>query len=125
MIPFLDLSCFKALEEDVDSVFRDRSELSKIYHLNLSETPGLIKYRDMFKVRCLTGFRFSDYSTLNRNQLKNGMLHLQHNLVKSKGGFVGLLFHVFFFKITIVFLYLRYSEHFHAEAVLRISPTKI
>ena len=79
VIPFLDLSCFKTLEEDVDSVFLDRIELSKIYHLNLFETPKLIKYRDMFIVGCLTGFRFSDYSTLNRNQLKNGMLHVRQN----------------------------------------------
>ena len=75
--PFIDLSCFKTLEEDVDSVFLDWKELSKIYHLNLFENPGLIKYRDIFIVGCLTGFRFSDYSTLNRNQLKAGMLHVR------------------------------------------------
>lgn len=79
VIPFVDLGCFKTLEEDVDSVFLDWKELSKIYHLNLFENPGLIKYRDMFIVGCLTGFRFSDYSTLNRNQLKNGMLHVRQN----------------------------------------------
>lgn len=79
VIPFVDLSCFKTLEEDVESVFLDWRELSKIYHLNLFENPGLIKYRDMFIVGCLTGFRFSDYSTLNRNQLKNGMLHVRQN----------------------------------------------
>jgi len=28
---------FQSLEEDINSVFLDRSELSKIYHLNLSE----------------------------------------------------------------------------------------
>ena len=33
----------------------------------------------MFIVGCLTGFRFSDYSTLNRNQLKDGMLHVRQN----------------------------------------------
>ena len=79
VMPFIDLSCFKTLEEDVDSVFLDWKELSKIYHHSLYENPGLIKYRDMFIVGCLTGFRFSDYSTLNRNQLKNGMLHVRQN----------------------------------------------
>ena len=42
VIPFVDLGCFKTLEEEVDSVFLDRRELSKIYHLNLFENPGLI-----------------------------------------------------------------------------------
>ena len=75
----IDLSCFKTLEEDVDSIFLDWKELSKIFHLDLFENPGLIKYRDIFIVGCLTGFRFSDYSTLNPNQLKNGMLHVRQN----------------------------------------------
>jgi integrase len=79
IVPFIDLSCFKTLEEDVDSVFLDWKELSKIFHLDLFENPGLIKYRDIFIVGCLTGFRFSDYSTLNRSQLKNGMLHVRQN----------------------------------------------
>ncbi len=79
IVPFIDLSCFKTLEEDVDSIFLDWKELSKIFHLDLFENPGLIKYRDIFIVGCLTGFRFSDYSTLNRSQLKNGMLHVRQN----------------------------------------------
>ena len=79
IIPFIGLNCFKTLEEDVDSVFLDLNELSKIHNLDLLTNPGLIKYRDMFIVGCLTGFRFSDYSTLNRSQLKNGMLHVRQN----------------------------------------------
>lgn len=79
IIPPIDLSCFKCLEEDVEGVFLDWKELSKIYHLDLSPYPALIKYRDLFIIGCLTGFRFSDYSTLNRNQLKEGMLHVRQN----------------------------------------------
>lgn len=79
IIPSIDLSCFKTLEEEVDSVYLNLKELSKIHRLDLLSNPGLIKYRDIFIVGCLTGFRFSDYSTLNRNQLKNGMLHVRQN----------------------------------------------
>ncbi len=79
IIPYMDLSCFKGLEEDVEGVFLDWKELSKIYHLDLSKQPGLIKYRDLFIVGCLTGFRISDYSTLGRHHLKEGMLHVRQS----------------------------------------------
>ena len=77
VIPYIDLSSFKCLEEDVEGVFLDWKELSKVYHLDLSSNPCLIKYRDLFIVGCLTGFRFSDYSTLSLHHLKNGMLHVR------------------------------------------------
>jgi Phage integrase SAM-like domain/Phage integrase family/Arm DNA-binding domain len=79
IIPYMDLSYFKGLEEDVEGIFLDWKELSKIYHLALSSYPGLIKYRDLFIVGCLTGFRFSDYSTLARHHLKEGMLHVRQS----------------------------------------------
>ena len=77
IIPNIDLSSFKGLAEDVESVFLNWQEVAKIYHLNLTDHSSLIKYRDLFIVGCLTGFRFSDYSTLSRNQLKDGMLHVR------------------------------------------------
>ena len=77
IIPYIDLTCFKCLEEDVESVFLNWRELSKIYRLELSENPWLVKYRDIFIVGCLTGFRFSDYSALNIDHLQDGMLHVR------------------------------------------------
>jgi Phage integrase family. len=79
IVPYIDLSFFKGLEEDVEGVFLDWNELSKIFHLDLSKYQSLIKYRDLFIVGCLTGLRFSNYSTLNRSQLKNGLLHVRQN----------------------------------------------
>jgi integrase len=77
IIPFMDLSFFKSMEEDVEGVFLSWRELSKIYRLDMDKHPCLIKYRDLFIIGCLTGLRFSDYSTLNRNHLKDGMLHVR------------------------------------------------
>jgi hypothetical protein len=77
VIPYIDLTAFKGLEEDVDGVFLNWNELSKIYHLDMSSKPGLIKYRDIFIVGCLTGFRFGDYSTLASHHFKDGMLHVK------------------------------------------------
>ena len=77
IVPYIDLSCFKGVEEEVEGVFLDWKELSKIYHLDLTSHTDLIKYRDLFMVGCLTGFRFSDYSTLGHHQLREGMLHVR------------------------------------------------
>ena len=76
IIPFMDLSFLKGMEEDVDAVYLSWNELSSIYHLDLSLTPSLIKYRDLFILGCLTGFRFSDYSNIQLNELRDGMLHV-------------------------------------------------
>jgi hypothetical protein len=59
-------------------------EVAKIYHLDLTEHSSLIKYRDLFIIGCLTGFRFSDYLTPNRNQLKDGMLHVRQTKTSTK-----------------------------------------
>lgn len=72
----MDLEAFKGMEEAVDGVFLDWTELSKVYHLDLSGHPQLEKYRDLFVVGCLTGFRFSDYSNLQFDEYQNGMLHV-------------------------------------------------
>ena len=77
IIPCTDLSSFKGIEEDVDAIYLSWVEFSKIYRLDLNHQPKLIKYRDLFIVGCLTGFRFGDYSTLNPYHLKDGMLHVR------------------------------------------------
>lgn len=76
IIPLIDLGAFKGMEEDVDGVFLDWNELSKVYHMDLGMQPQLAKYRDMFVVGCLTGFRFSDYSNLQFDEFRHGMLHV-------------------------------------------------
>ena len=64
IIPFIDLNCFKTLEEDVDCVFLDLNELSKIHNLDLQTNPRLIKYRDMFIVGCLRHW----FCSIHRNK---------------------------------------------------------
>lgn len=76
LIPHMDLSFIKSMEEEVDAVYLTWSELSKIYHLDLSLHPYLIKYRDIFMVGCLTGLRFGDYSNIQFDEVRNGMLHI-------------------------------------------------
>ncbi len=76
IIPFMDLSAFKVMEEEVDAVYLSWKELSVIYHLDLIQQPQLEKYRDLFVLGCLTGFRFSDYSDIKPEEVRDGMLYV-------------------------------------------------
>jgi len=45
IIPFMDLGAYKVMEEEVDAVYLSCSELSLIYHLDLSAKRNLEEYR--------------------------------------------------------------------------------
>lgn len=76
IIPFFDLSHYKGMEEDVDSVYLSWEEIATIYHMDLSKHPHLEKHRDLLILGCLTGFRFSDYSTIKPDEIRSGMLYV-------------------------------------------------
>jgi Phage integrase SAM-like domain/Arm DNA-binding domain len=76
IIPFMDLGAYKVMEEEVDAVYLNWQELSLIYHLDLSANSNLEKYRDLFVLGCLTGFRFSDYSDIKPEEVRGGMLYV-------------------------------------------------
>jgi hypothetical protein len=76
IIPFIDLTDYKVLEEEVDAVYLCWDEISTIYHLDLSEHRHLDKYRDLLILGCLTGFRFSDYSDIKPEEIRGGMLYV-------------------------------------------------
>lgn len=83
IIPFFDVSFLKVIQEDVDAIYLDWKEISKIYHLDLSWHTHLEKYRDLFVIGCLTGFRFSDYSDLRPEEIRDGMLHVIQEKTKA------------------------------------------
>ena len=76
IIPYSDLSAYKVMEEEVDAVYLSWEELSLIYHLELSQNKHLEKYRDLFVLGCLAGFRFSDYSDIKPEEVRGGMLYV-------------------------------------------------
>ena len=76
IIPYMDLGAYKVMEEEVDAVYLSWQELSLIYHLDLSSNSNLEKYRDLFVLGCLTGFRFSDYSDIKPEEVRSGMLYV-------------------------------------------------
>src|SRR5258708_4876782 len=84
LIPFRDLSLFKGMEEDVDAIYLSWAEVAAMYALDLAYNPMLEKVRDTFVLGCLTGFRFSDYSTVKPEEFRDGMLFVTQT--KTGGG---------------------------------------
>ena len=71
----IDLSDFRIPEEESDAIYLTYEEIAKIYQTDLSEQPHLEEYRDLFVLACLTGLRFSDFSTLRPEDLQRDMLY--------------------------------------------------
>lgn len=71
----IDLSDFKILDEESDAIYLSWKEVNQIYCTDLSEFPHLIPYRDLFVLGCLTGLRFSDYSNIRPEDIRDGMLY--------------------------------------------------
>lgn len=84
IIPYIDLSFYKTEEEAVDNIYLTEEEISKIYTLDLSQQSHLIKYRDLFVLGCLTGLRFSDYSTITADEIKGDMLFIHQTKTLSQ-----------------------------------------
>lgn len=75
IIPFIDLSDFKTMEEEVDAVYLTEEEIKLIYKADLSEYPHLEKYRYFLIFACLTGLRFSDFSLIKSDDIRNRKLY--------------------------------------------------
>jgi len=71
----VDLSEYKVPEEESDAIYLSYCEIEKMYHANLSQYPYLEVYRNLFVLACLTGLRFSDFSVLQPEDLRNDMLY--------------------------------------------------
>ncbi len=71
----INLEDFKIMDEETDAVYLTWDEIIKIHQSDLSHYPHLFKYRDLFVFGCLTGLRFSDFSTIHQEDVRNGMLY--------------------------------------------------
>lgn len=75
ILPSIDLEDFKILDEETDAIYLTYEEITKIYQTDLSKRPELIKYRDLFVLGCLTGLRFSDFSIVRPEDVRQDMLY--------------------------------------------------
>ncbi len=79
IIPSIDLNGYKILEEETDAIYLDAQEIRAIYDLDLNANPEMKRCRDLFVLGCLTGLRFSDFSIIKPEDIRNGMLYKKQN----------------------------------------------
>lgn len=83
IVPAIDLTHFKVVEEETDAIYLNEKELAAIYELDLSEDKDLEIIRDIFIVGCYTGLRYSDLSILSSENIDadNGFINLKQRKV--------------------------------------------
>lgn len=67
---------FVVLREVSDSIYLDKIELEELKNHDLADKPKLERVRDLFLVGCYTGLRYSDYSILTTESIKNGYIQI-------------------------------------------------
>lgn len=75
IIPSIDLTDFKILDEETDAIYLTVAEIRALHQVDLSSHPEWGRFRDMFVLGCYTGLRFSDYSGIRPEDIRKGMLY--------------------------------------------------
>lgn len=68
---------FKTTSETVESIYLTEPELLKIYNHDFSKNRKLEKTRDLFIIGCFTGLRFSDFSKLKIENIKDEEINVR------------------------------------------------
>ncbi len=63
--------------ENSDKVYLTESELTDLFHLDLSGKPRLDRARDLFLVGCWTGLRFGDLATLSPEHIEGDRIRIR------------------------------------------------
>ena len=71
---FFKTKFFKKPTEEVDKIFLTDEEIQRIYKLDLSGQGSIESVRDLFIIACYTGFRFSDFSTLEPSHITDSYI---------------------------------------------------
>ncbi len=79
IIPLINLEDFKVMDEETDAIYLTWDEIIQIYHCDLSAHSYLEQCRYLFVFGCLTGLRFSDFSTIKPEDVRNRMLYKKQN----------------------------------------------
>ena len=75
---------FSTTSEQTDSIYLSETELKEIENLDLSNNQRLDNVRDLFLVGCYTGLRFSDFSILKSEQIKDGFIEIKEQTKTGK-----------------------------------------
>lgn len=67
---------FKAVTEETENIYLTPSELEKIYNKEF-EAERLERVRDLFLIGAFTGLRFSDFTSITVDNIKDNKLHIE------------------------------------------------
>ena len=81
---------FDTRREDTDSIYLTEEEILQLLELKDFDEPVHEVVRDIFAVGCFCGMRFSDYSTIDTNAIRNNRLEF---VQKKTGGKVTIPIH--------------------------------
>lgn len=68
---------FKVTTEDTESIYLNEGEILKLYSLSLDDKVKLERVRDLFIVGCYTGLRFSDFTQIKTENIKDGYFNIR------------------------------------------------
>lgn len=77
-------SAFKGVSEPSDSTYLTETELEAINKLDLSGNFKLDRVRDLFLVGCWTGLRFSDFTTIRKEDINGDRIRIKTLKTKHK-----------------------------------------
>lgn len=86
-----DIDFLKVLTEEIDAIFLDEDELTRIYEYDFSNNNDLAIVRDWLIIGCYTGLRFSDLSRLKQHNFKPN--YIQSYQKKMRGSSVIIPYH--------------------------------
>ena len=68
---------FKAISEDNDSIYLSETELETIRLFDFSSNPRLEKVRDLFLMGAWTGLRFSDFTRIHQDNIRDNRIFME------------------------------------------------
>lgn len=74
---------FKVTTERTDSVYLSVTELEKIYETDC-QSERLNRVRDLFLIGAFTGLRFSDFTSITKDNIKNSTIHIEQHKTGGK-----------------------------------------
>lgn len=70
---------FKGVSEQSDNIALSEDELDSLARFDFSSCPRLERVRDLFLIGCWTGLRFSDFTSIRKENIAGGMITItQH-----------------------------------------------
>ena len=68
---------FKAISEDNDNIYLTESELETLRTHDFSKKPRLEKVRDLFLIGAWTGLRFSDFTRIHQDNIRDNRIFIE------------------------------------------------